>query len=149
MMNSTKFFALAIMAAFATAASAQVVTSQTQDQMGYNNSVITSNTDPQNFSTLTNVQLSEQYKLQINVINNELKTLKSQAKLYKNDAAKSAEIASMTASKKSELADVKAKKKIADQAIKTEKASKKATEKAEKARKKAEAAAEKAAMLQK
>lgn len=144
-----KFMVVAAMAAFATAASAQVVSSPQELQQGLTAGVVTANTDPVSQTTLTNVQLSEQYKLQINVVNNEIKTLKSQAKLYKADAVKSAEVASMLASKKAELADIKAKKTIADKAVKTEKASRKATEKAEKARKKAADAAEKAAMLQK
>lgn len=144
-----KFMAVAMMAAIATTASAQVISSTQQLQQGTVGSVVTSNTDPNTAATLTNTQLSEQYKLQINVINNEIKTLKSQAKLYKTDAVKSAEVAAALASKKAELSDVKAKKSIADKAVKTEKASKKAAEKAEKARKKAADAAEKAAMLQK
>lgn len=146
-----KVMATAMLSAFAFAASAQVVSSVPENSVQQQSatSVITSNTQPQQTSALTNTQLSEQYKLQINVINNELKTLKAQAKLYKTDAVKSAEIATLTATKKTELADVKAKKKIADQAVKTEKQSKKAAEKAEKARKKAQDAAEKAAMLQK
>lgn len=147
MQSTIKILAVAFAAAFATAASAQVVTENEFGETVVN--VVTANTTPQNTVTLTNAQLSEQYKLQLNVINNELKTLKSQAKLYKADAIKSAEVASMMASKKAEMADVKAKKRIADQAVKTEKASRKASEKAEKARRKAEAAAEKAAMLQK
>lgn len=145
-----KFMVLTVMATLASAASAQVVSNPTQElQQGAVSSVVTSSTDPHNNATLTNVQLSEQYKLQINVVNNEIKTLKSQAKLYKADAAKSAEVAAQLAAKKAELADLKAKKRIADKAVKTEKASKKAAEKALKAQKKAADAAEKAAMLQK
>lgn len=145
-----KMMALTIMAAFACAASAQVVSEQNvvEPQTAVSN-VVTANSAPQQNRTLTNVELSTQYKLQMDVINNEIKTLKSQQKLYKTDAVKTAEITSRMASKKAELADVKAKKKIADQAIKTEKASKKAAEKAEKAKRKAEAAAQKAAQLQK
>lgn len=133
------------------AASAQVVSNQvvTETQQSAVSNVVTANSAPQQTNTLTNEQLSMQYKLQLDVINNEIKTLKSQAKLYKTDVAKSAEITSLMASKKAEQADVKAKKKIADKAIKTEKASKKAAEKAEKAQRKAAEAARKAAMLQK
>lgn len=150
MKTTMKFMVLTVMATLASAASAQVVSNPTQElQQGVVSSVVTSNTDPQNKATLTNVQLSEQYKLQINVVNNEIKTLKSQAKLYKADAVKAAEVASQLAAKKAELADLKAKKRIADKAVKTEKASKKAAEKALKAEKKAADAAEKAAMLQK
>lgn len=146
-----KFTVLAAMALFAGAASAQVVSQSTgqYNQPTGVSTVVTGTTIPQSTTTLTNTQLSEQYKLQINVINNEIKTLKSQAKLYKADAAKSAEVASALAAKKAELADIKAKKRIADKAVKTEKASKKAAEKAQKAQKKAADAAEKAAMLQK
>lgn len=141
---TTKVLALAMMAAFATAANAQVVTTTAEPSQ----QVVTYNTTPQNFTTLTNEQLVDQYKKQIDVINLEIKTLKAQAKLYKGDTAKSAEIASLLASKKVELADVKAKKKVAEKAIKAEKARKKAEEKAEKARRDAEAAAAKAAKLQ-
>lgn len=148
-----KMMAMTIMAAVAGAASAQVVSQQTQTVVADNQSavsnVVTSNTTPQQTRTLTNVELSTQYKLQMDVINNEIRTLKSQLKLYKTDVVKSAELTSLMASKKAELADVKAKKKIADKAIKTEKASQKAAEKAEKAKRKAEAAAQKAAQLQK
>lgn len=146
-----KLAVLTVMSASACALSAQVVTTQSQSE--YNetavSNVVTANSAPQQSRTLTNIELSKQYKLQIDVINSELKTLKAQAKLYKGDAVKTAEITSRIASKKAELADVKAKKKIADKAIKTEKASQKAAEKAEKAKRKAEAAAQKAAMLQK
>lgn len=151
MKSVMKFTVLAAMTLIAGTASAQVVSS-TPDPYNQNagvSTVITSTTDPVNSSKLTNSQLSEQYKLQINVINNEIKTLKSQAKLYKADAVKSAEVAAALAAKKAELTDIKAKKRIADKAVKTEKASKKAAEKAKKAQKKAADAAEKAAMLQK
>lgn len=148
-----KVMALTIMAAVASAASAQVVSEPTQtvvaEKQSAVSSVVTANSAPQQTRTLTNVELSTQYKLQMDVINNEIKTLKSQQKLYKADPVKTAEITSRIASKKAEMADVKAKKKIADQAIKTEKASQKAAEKAEKAKRKAEAAAQKAAQLQK
>lgn len=141
---TTKVLALAMMAAFATAANAQVVTTQTENPA----QVVSYNTTPQNAVTLTNEQLVDQYKKQLDVINLEIKTLKAQAKLYKGDTAKSAEVASLLASKKVELADIKAKKKVAEKAIKAEKARKKAEEKAEKARRDAEAAAAKAAKLQ-
>lgn len=144
---------MTIMAAAASVASAQVVSQQTQTVVADNQSavstVVTANSTPKNTRTLTNVELSAQYKIQMEVINNEVKTLKSQLKLYKDDPAKTAELTSRIASKKAELADVKAKKKIADKAVKTEKASRKATEKAEKAQRKADAAALKAAQLQK
>lgn len=148
MKTSKKYMMLAVMAAFTCTAMAQVVSTLYPAETSVS-SVITTTTTPQKQTTLTNAQLSEQYKLQIDVINNELKTLKSQAKLYKTDAAKTAEIASAMAAKKAELADIKAKKRIADKAVQTEKASKKAADKAAKASKKAAEAAEKAAMLQK
>lgn len=152
MKTNMKFMAVAMMAAaaFATTASAQVVSSynQTSEQSGVS-SVVSTNTTPQNGVILSNEKLSDQYKLQMEVVNNEIKTLKSQAKLYKEDVAKSAEVASVLAAKKAELVDLKSKKRLADKAIKAEKASKKAAEKAEKARKKAAAATEKAVMLQK
>lgn len=141
--------AAAMMSAFAFQASAQVVSTQPNAQLNAVSNVVTENTQPQQTTTLTNAQLSTQCKLQMDVVNNEIKTLKSQQKLYKGDPAKTAEVASFLASKKSELAELKAKKSIADKAIKAEKASKKAAEKAEKARKKAEAASQKAAQLQK
>lgn len=130
---------------------AQVVyqPAQQYQQQSAVSEAVTANSAPQNAQTLTNDELSRQYKLQLDVINNEIKTLKSQQKLYKTDAAKNAEVTSLLASKKAEMADVKSKKKIVDKAIKTEKAQKKAEEKAEKAKKKAEAAAAKAAALQK
>lgn len=148
-----KMMAMTIMAAVAGAASAQVVSQQTQTVVADNQSavsnVVTANSTPVQTRTLTNEELSTQYKLQMDVIKNEINTLKSQQKLYKSDVVKTAELTSLMASKKAELADVKAKKKIADQAIKAEKASKKATAKAEKAKRKAETAAQKAALLQK
>lgn len=131
--------ALAIMMAMPVAADAQVVTSAAPEA---------GTTAPAQTAILSNAQLSQQYKLQINVINQELKTLKAQAKLYKTDAAKTADIASQMSVKKAELADLKAKKKIVDKALSTEKASKKAAEKAEKAQRKAASAAAKAAQLQ-
>lgn len=144
MKNSMKLMAAAALFTFAAAANAQVVSSQNSGV----GSVVTSDTKPETKEALTNEQLSEQYKLRINVINSEIKTLKAQAKLYKTDPAKSAEVASLMGSKKAELTKVKAEKAIVDKAIKTEKASKKAAEKAEKARKAAEAAAAKAEKLQ-
>lgn len=141
---TTKVLAFAMMAAFGSAATAQVVTTQTENPT----QVVTYNSAPTNTTTLTNEQLVDQYKKQIEVITLEIKTLKAQAKLYKGDPAKSAEVASLLASKKVELADVKSKRKVAEKAIKAEKASKKASEKAEQARKKAESAAAKAAKLQ-
>lgn len=151
MINIKKLAVLTVMTTSACALSAQVVSTPvaTENNTSAVSNVVTANSAPQQTRTLTNAELSTQYKLQIDVINNELKTLKSQAKLYKTDAVKSAEITSRIASKKAELADVKAKKKIADKAVKTEKASQKAAEKAEKAKRKAEAAAQKAAVLQK
>lgn len=147
MKASKSIMALAIMMALPAFANAQVVTTPT-DPSGVVSDVVTTNSAPTQTAVLTNAQLSQQYKLQMEVINQELKTLKAQAKLYKTDPVKSAEVVSRTASKKSELADVKAKKKIVDKALATEKASKKAAEKAEKAQRKAAAAAAKAAMLQ-
>lgn len=146
-------YTLALMAMFAIGANAQVAGEQpvVSDVVSGNSSVAPTTTaaTQKNQPTLTNNQLSERYKLQIQVINNEIKTLKSQQKLHKGDAVASAELTQRLASKKAELADVKAKKRIADKAIKTEKASKKAAAAAEKAQKKAAVAAEKAAMLQK
>lgn len=147
-MKATKVLAVAILSAVSFSASAQVVSSQPEQQSAVS-SVVNADSAPQNDKTLTNAQLSTQYKRQIDVINNEIKTLKSQAKLYKEDAAKSAEIASMLGSKKTELKAIKDKKSVVDKAIKTEKASKKAAAKAEKAQRKALEAAAKAAQLQK
>lgn len=148
-----KMMVLTVMAAITSAASAQVVSQQAQTVVTENpsavSSVVTVNSTPQNSRILTNEELTVQYKIQLEVIDNEIKTLKSQQKLYKGDPAKLAEVTSRIASKKAEKADVKAKKKIAEKAIKAEKASKKAAEKAEKAKRKAEAAAQKAAQLQK
>lgn len=144
MKTSNTIMALALMMAMPFAANAQVVTST-----GNVSEVVTSNSAPAQTVVRSNAELSQQYKLQIDVINQELKTLKAQSKLYKTDAAKTGEIVSLTATKKSELADIKAKKKIVDKALATEKASKKAAEKAEKAQRKAASAAAKAAMLQK
>ena len=147
-MKATKALAVAILSAVSFTASAQVVSSQVEQQSAVS-SVVSANSDPQNDKTLTNAQLSTQYKRQIDVINSEIKTLKAQAKLYKEDAAKAAEVASMLGSKKSELKNIQQKKKVVDKAIKTEKASKKAAEKAVKAQRKAQEAAAKAAQLQK
>lgn len=147
-MKATKLLAVTLLSALSLGASAQVVSSQPVQQSAVS-SVVNPNSAPQNDKTLTNAQLSTQYKRQIDVINNEIKTLKSQAKLYKDDVAKSAEIASMLGSKKSELKDVKSKKKVVDNAIKMEKASQKAAKKAEKAQRKAQEAAAKASQLQK
>lgn len=141
-------FALAIMASAATFASAQVVsTPQTVEEQKPATEVTAPKAVQQPSANLTNEQLSEQYKIQLDVINSEIKTLKLQAKLYKTDPVKSAEVSAGIASKKSELSDVKAKKKIIEKAIATEKAHKKAEEKALKAQKKAEAAAAKAALV--
>lgn len=148
-----KMMALTVMAAVTSAASAQVVSQQAQTVVTENasavSSVVTVNSTPQNSRILTNEELTAQYKIQMEIIDNEIKTLKSQQKLYKGDPGKLAEVTSRIASKKAEKADVKAKKKIAEKAIKAEKASKKAAERAEKAKRKAEAAAQKAAQLQK
>lgn len=148
-----KMMALTVMAAVTSTASAQVVSQQAQTVVTENasavSSVVTVNSTPQNSRILTNEELTAQYKIQMEIIDNEIKTLKSQQKLYKGDPGKLAEVTSRIASKKAEKADVKAKKKIAEKAIKAEKASKKAAERAEKAKRKAEAAAQKAAQLQK
>lgn len=143
----SRSMAVAMMSALTFSASAQVVSTQSAEPLK-GESVITDSTTPVQTKALTNKQLSEQYKLQINVINNEIKTLKAQAKLYKGNESELREINSKMAEKKKELADVKANKRIADQAVKTEKASQKAADKAAKARKKADDAAEKAALLQ-
>lgn len=147
-MKATKALAVAILSAVSFSASAQVVSSQATQQTAVSN-VVTVNSTPQNDKTLTNDQLSTQYKLQISVIESEIKTLKAQAKLYKEDAAKAAEVASMLGSKKSELKSIKEKKKIVEKAIKAEKDSKKAADKAAKAQRKAQEAAAKAAQLHK
>lgn len=148
-------YTLALMAMCAMSTQAQVNNEQPQsvvsDVISGNSGVAPTTTalSQKSQPTLTNAQLSERYKLQIQVIDNEIKTLKSMLKLHKGDGVASAELTQRLASKKAEMADIKAKKTIADKAVKAEKASKKAAEAAEKARKKAAAAAEKAAMLQK
>lgn len=144
MTTTKKMMMLAVMAAFAGTMSAQVVAEQPDSQEPATAAAV----DAQSRKVLSNAELSEQYKLEIVVLNNEIKTLKSKAKLYKADSVKSAAVATELATKKAELSEVKTKKNIVDKALKTEKASKKATEKAEKAKKKAEAAAAKAATLQ-
>lgn len=146
-MKANKSLMLALMATFAITASAQVVTTPSEQESTESvvSSVVTARTDPQNTKKLSNEELSTQYKLQMDVVNSEIKTLKVQSKLYKGDANKFAEIKGAISSKKSELSELKAKKKIADKAVKAEKASEKALKASEKAEKASQKASEKAA----
>lgn len=84
---------------------------------------------------------SDQYKQEIKILEQEIKTIKAKQKLHPEDSALSGQMVA----KKAELAEVKNKKKIIDEAIKTEKASQKAADAAEKAKDKAEKATKKAA----
>lgn len=84
---------------------------------------------------------SDQYKQELKILTQEIKTLKAKQKLHPEDSS----LAGQMVAKKAELAEVKNKKKIVDEAIKTEKASQKASEAAEKAKDKAEKATKKAA----
>lgn len=146
-MKANKSIMVAVMAAFAATASAQVVSQSYQDanQSSAVSEVVTAKTDLQNTKQLSNEELSNQYKLQMDVVNSEIKTLKVQEKLYKTDAVKYAEVKGAITAKKSELTELKAKKSIVDKAVKAEKASEKAEKAREKAEKKAKKASEKAA----
>ena len=94
---------------------------------------------------VSNEQLSSDYKLKIEVLKHEIKTLKAKQKAEPSNPAHVTEMIS----KKSELKDLQAKNKIVDKAIKTEKAMKRANEKAEKAKAKAEKAMKEAESMRK
>ena len=82
---------------------------------------------------------SDQYKQELKILNQEIKTLKAKQKLHPEDSS----LASPRVEKKAQLAEVKNKKKIIDEAIKTEKASQKAADAAQKAKEKSEKATKK------
>lgn len=88
-------------------------------------------------SDKSNEALSEQYKQEIKVIKQEIKTLKEKKKLEPTNATYVSEIVQ----KNAELKTVQSRKKIVDTAIKHDKAHKKAQAKLEKAKAKAEKSA--------
>lgn len=94
---------------------------------------------------LTDAQLSEQYKKEINVKNLEIKTLKAKMKADPKDAS----LSSALAETKAQLEELKSKKKIIDANISAQKAAEKAEKKLKAAQQKAEKAAEKAESVRK
>ena len=84
---------------------------------------------------------SDQFKQELKILTQEIKTLKAKQKLHPEDSS----LASQMVEKKAQLAEVKNKNKIIDEAIKTEKASQKAADAAQKAKEKSEKATKKAA----
>lgn len=93
----------------------------------------------------SNEELSTEYKLKINVLKSEIKTLKAKQKAEPSVASYVTEMNE----KKAELKSIQSKKAIVDKAIKTEKARKKAVDKLEKAKAKAEQAAKDAENMKK
>ncbi len=93
----------------------------------------------------SNEELSIEYKLKINVLKSEIKTLKAKQKAEPSVASYVTEMNQ----KKAELKTVQNKKKIVEKAIKTEKAHKKAIAKLEKAKANAEQAAKDAEKMKK
>ena len=93
----------------------------------------------------SNEELSTEYKLKINVLKSEIKTLKAKQKAEPSVASYVTEMNE----KKAELKSIQNKKAIVDKAIKTEKARKKAVDKLEKAKAKAEQAAKDAENMKK
>lgn len=90
-------------------------------------------------------ELSARYKGEITVLNNEIKTVKSQLKLDKGNST----LIQQLAEKKARMADLKDKKKTIDTAIKTKSKLEKAQKAAEKAAEKAEKAEAKAKAIRK
>ena len=85
----------------------------------------------------SNKELSAQYKHEINVLNQEIKTVKLKLK----GEPKNPELSAELVSKQAQLKEVQSKKKIVDNAIKSSAAAEKATKKAESAVQKADKAA--------
>ena len=94
-------------------------------------------------STLSDKELSAQYKREIDVLNSEIKTIKLKLKTDKE----SSELKKELSAKQLKLDEAKSNKKIIDNAIKSKAASEKAAMKAEKAQRDAEKQAAEAQRL--
>ena len=97
----------------------------------------------QDVSTMSDKDLSAQYKGQMDVLKSEIKTLKLKLKTDKENPDLKAEVKQKT----EDLTEVKDKKAVIDKAIKSKKASEKATQKADKAQRDAEKAAKAASQV--
>lgn len=96
-------------------------------------------------TTLTDAQLSEQFKKEIVVKNLEIKTIKAKMKADPKDASLSTELAA----RKAELEELKNNKKVIDAHISAQKAAEKAEKKLKAAQDKAAKAAAKADTVRK